>query len=138
MRSRAVSSLTGGTSTWRSSPSPRRTWNSSSRVRGEASAWAIERTLWLATAYPQPRREQPARQPLEAAVALRLGLVDRSGPAVLTGLDGLVLPVGALDQADVSGGSRSRAGARRAPARCAAGPRRRRCRARAPRPSRAG
>ena len=39
-------------------------------------------------------------QPLEVAIAVRLDLVDGRRPPVLAGLDDLVIPVGALDEAD--------------------------------------
>ncbi len=52
----------------------------------------------------QPHRparvEQPARELLEVEVAVGLDLEDGDGPAVLLGLDELVVPVGALDEAD--------------------------------------
>ncbi len=49
------------------------------------------------------RLEQYGRERLEVAVGLRLDLEDRRVPAVLPGLDDLVIPVRALDEADVSG-----------------------------------
>ena len=56
----------------------------------------------------RPRGEQPAREALEVAVALDLGLEHRRRPAVLARLDGLVLPVGALDEPDRQRHVRSR------------------------------
>src|SRR6476619_3020425 len=84
---------------WRSSPRPLRTWISTSRssppiARLAARAWAIER---------RPRLEQAPRERLEVAIGIGLDLEDRRLPAVLARLDDLVVPVGALDQADEPG-----------------------------------
>ncbi len=73
------------------------------------------------------RVEQPAGERLEVDVGVGLVLEHRGGPAVLAGLDELVVPVGALDEPDRSA---------RAPRSWAPEPARRSCRASAA--SRAG
>ena len=89
------------------SPSPRRTCSSRSascaarepvvgdRVRDGAQVVRRDRD-----ADQRPRVEQPARQQLEVRVGVGLDVEHRRAPAVLGGLDELVVPVGALDEPD--------------------------------------
>ena len=93
---------------WRSSPRPRRTWNSTSPSGAPMRRGSPPRrgrpSAGCATRSPGGRRrarlEQAARQRLEVAVGLGLDLEDRRLPAVLARLDDLVVPVGALDEPD--------------------------------------
>ena len=109
----ARGSRAAASASWSSSPRPRSTWSSRSRSSPPASrlkaiAWATERRLCEAIATRTRRAgvEQPPRQRLEVAVAVGLVLEHRRRPAVLAGLDELVVPVGALDEPD---GQRRRA-----------------------------
>ena len=91
----------------RSSPSPRSTWSSTSLSARAERAVGRDRVRDRAQVVRGDRDadgagravEQLARERLEVAVGLGLDLEDRRRPAVLPGLDDLVVPVGALDEA---------------------------------------